>query len=276
MSCRELERLFVSGAPEADSARHRQACAECERLGAELDRTDSLSAALRPAAWSPALRRALLDIPRSTVSCEAADGLLATLVEGEIAREDEARLRRHLSRCGACTEAAATLQSMRSLAAPEPPPWLAARLAAARPEKKKRSFWRSAFSGRMVVVYAYAAALAVMLLGLNPTAVVRRAGFAGLGESTRNAVTVAESSIGDKLGALQERAIRELAVWRGRIGGYGRAAVSNALALVWRPEPKKAPNRPHLGKDGGAAAPPVDVDVAAGRREELSAPFLRV
>ncbi len=276
MSCRELERLFVSGAAEADSARHRATCDECERLGAELDRTVSLSAALRPPAWSPALRRALLDIPRSTVSCETADGLLATLVEGEIAPEDEARLRSHLSRCGACAEAAATLQSMRSLAAPEAPPWLAPRLAAARPDRKKRSFWRSAFSGRMVVAYAYAAALIVMLLGLNPTAVVRRAGFAGLGESTRNAVTVAESSIGDRLGALQEKAIRTLAVWRGRIGGYGRAAVSNAFALVWRPEPKKTPNRPRLGKDGGAAATPVDVDVAAGQREELSAPILRV
>jgi len=276
MSCRELERLFVSGAPEADSARHRQTCAECERLGAELDRTLSVAAALRPPAWSPALRHALLDVPRSTVSCEGADALLATLVEGEIAPEDAARLSSHLSRCGACSEAAATLQSMRSLAAPEAPPWLAARLAGAHREKKKRSLWRSAFSGRMVVAYAYAAALIVMLLGLNPTAVVRRAGFAGLGESTRNAVTVAESSIGDRLGALQEKAIRTLAVWRGHIGGYGRAAVSNAFALVWRPEPKKTPNRPRLGKDGGAAATPVGIDVAAGRREELSAPFLRV
>ena len=275
MSCRELERLFVAGAGEADSAKHRQGCPECERLGAELDRTVSLAAALRPPAWSPALRRKLLEIPRSTVSCEAADGLLAALLEGEIASEDEARLRSHLSRCGACTEAAATLQSMRSLAAPEPPAWLATRLAASRPAKK-RSFWRSALSGRMVVVYAYAAAVLVMLLGLNPTAVVRRTGFAALGESTRNAVTVAESSIGDRLGALQEKAIRTLAVWRGHIGGYGRAAVSNAFALVWRPESKKTTPRPRLGKDGGAAAAPGGGDLAIGRRAELSAPFLRV
>jgi anti-sigma factor RsiW len=275
MSCRELERLFVSGAGEAESARHRATCSECERLGAELDRTVSLAAALRPPAWSPALRRTLLEIPRSTVSCEAADALLAALVDGEIASGDEARLRSHLSRCGACTEAAATLQSMRSLTAPEPPPWLAARLAATRPEKK-RSFWRSAFSGRMVVTYAYAAAVIVMLLGLNPTAVVRRARFAALGESTRNAVTVAESSIGDRLGAFQEKAIRTLAVWRGHVGGYGRAAVSNAFALVWRPEPKKAPARPRLGKDGGAAAAPGGVDLAVGRRVELSVPLFRV
>ena len=59
-----------------------------------------------------------------------------------------------------------------------------------------------------------------------------------------NAVTVAESSIGDRLGAVQERALRTLAVWRGHIGGYGRAAVSNAFAFVWRPEQKKTPSRP--------------------------------
>ena len=142
---------------------------------------------------------------------------------------------------------------MRDLAAPEPPPWLATRLVAAKPAKK-RSFLRAAFSGKMVLTYAYSAAVVVMLLGLNPTAVVRKAGFASLGESTRNAVTVAESSLGDRLGALQEKTLRTLAVWRGHVGGYGRAAVSNALAIVWKPESKKAPSRPRLGKEGGAAA----------------------
>ncbi|MGE5413931.1 MAG: anti-sigma factor family protein [Syntrophomonadaceae bacterium] len=275
MTCRELERLFVAGAPDADAARHRQECAECARLAADLDRTAGLTAALRRPSWSPALRAKLLEIPRTTVSCEGADALLAALLEGEIAAGDEARLRSHLSRCAACTEAAASLQTMRTLSAPPPPAWLATRLAAARPAKK-RSFWRRAFSGRMVVAYAYAAAVIVMLLGLNPTAVVRRAGFAGLGESTRNAVSVAESSVSDRLGALQERALRTLAVWRGHIGGYGRAAVSNAFSFVWRPESKKNPPRPHLGKEGGAAAAPGGVDLAVAREAELFVPFFRV
>ncbi len=274
MSCRELERLFVAGAPEADAARHREGCAECARLAADLDRTTGLTASLHRPSWSPALRTRLLDIPRTTVSCEGADALLAALLEGEIASNDEARLRSHLSRCAACAEAAASLQVMRSLSAPPPPAWLATRLAAGRPARK-RSFWRRAFSGRMVVAYAYAAAVVVMLLGLNPTAVVRRAGFAKLGESTRNAVTVAESSIGDRLGALQERALRTLAVWRGRVGGYGRAAVSNAFDLVWRPEPKRTP-RPPLGKEGGAATLPGGVDLAIAREAELFVPFFRV
>ncbi len=275
MSCRELERLFVAGAPDAEASAHRAGCADCARLGADLDRTASLVSGLRPAAWTPRLRQSLLEIPRTTVSCEGADGLVAALLEGEIADADERRLRSHLSRCAGCTEAAESLLAMRSLAAPELPPWLATRLAAARPAKKK-SFWRSAFSGKMVIAYAYAAAVLVMLLGLNPTAVVRKAGFASLGESTRNAVTVAQSSLGDRLGAVQERALRTVAVWKGHVFGYGRAAVSNALAIVWRPEPRKTTpaNRPHLGKEGGAAASSGEFDLAGdSKREPFPARF---
>ena len=252
MSCSELERLFAAGA-EAEAAAHRRGCAECDALGRELEQAAATVESLRAPSWSPALRQALLRIPAQTVSCEGADALLARSLEGELGEADQKRLQGHLGRCAACTEAGAALLVMRDLAAPEPPAWLATRLAAARPEKT-RSRWRSLFSGRAVVAYAYAAAVAVMLLGLNPTAVARKTGFARLGESTRNAVTVAQNSIGDRLGALQEKALRTAAVWTGHIGGYGRAAVSNAIAIVWRPEQKKSPNRPRLGKEGGAVS----------------------
>src|SRR5262249_31121932 len=137
MSCRELERLFLAGAPEADAAAHRESCAECARLGSDLDRIAASAADLLRPTWSPHLRQALLDIPRLNVSWEGAGALIAAGLEGEIEADDEARLRRHLARCAGCSEAAATLAEMRSLAAPEPPPWLATRLAAARPPKKK-------------------------------------------------------------------------------------------------------------------------------------------
>jgi hypothetical protein len=275
MSCRELERLFVAGALDAEQLAHRGTCAECARLGSDLDRSGALAAELQPPSWSPQLRQALLRIPSLTVNCEGAEMLLASALEGEIAEADEGRLQNHLSRCGGCAKAAGTLHAMRDLAAPEPPPWLAARLLAAKPQKKK-SFWRSAFSGRMVIAYAYSAAVLVMLLGLNPTAVVRKAGFASLGESTRNAVTVAESSVGDRLGALQEKALRSLAVWGGHLGGYGRAAVSNAIAIVWKPETKKTPNRPRLGKEGGGAASPGDFLLAGRPIREPLPPRFRV
>jgi hypothetical protein len=275
MSCRELERLFVAGSADSEQLAHRNTCAECSRLGADLDRGASLAAQLQPPAWSPQLRQALLRVPSMTVSCEAAEMLLASALEGEIAKADASRLQGHLSRCGGCAQAAGALYAMRDLAAPEPPAWLATRLVAAKPQKKK-SFWRSAFSGKMVLAYAYSAAVLVMLLGLNPTAVVRKAGFASLGESTRNAVTVAESSVGDRLGAFQEKAARTLAVWRGHVGGYSRAAVSNAIAIVWKPETKKAPSRPRLGKEGGAAANSGDFQVAGRPIREPLPPRFRV
>ncbi len=268
MNCRELERLFLSGGSDAEAAAHREGCGECARLGADLDRLASYASDLRPPAWNPELRRALLEIPRLTVSCDAADGLTAALLEGEIDDGDARRLRSHLSRCAGCAEAAGTLGAMRSLSAPAPPPWLTTKLAATRPPKKK-SFWRSALSGRMVVAYAYAAALLVMVMGLNPTAVVRKTGFASLGESTRSVVLDAQSSIGDRLGALQEKALRTLAVWRGHIGGYGRAAVSNVIAFVLKAEPKKSPARPHLGKEGGGATAPGEVGLAGDRASAL-------
>jgi len=254
MSCRELERLFGAGAPDSELAAHRRGCAECDRVARDVEETASLAAGLVAPAWSPTLRRSLLDIPRITVSCEGAEPLIASLLENEISPADEGRLRNHLSRCGGCTAAAETLLSMRELEAPAPPPWLATRLASSKPSARA-SFWKRLLSGRAVVAYAYAAALLVMFLGLNPTAVARKAGFARLSESTRDAVTVARSSVSDRLGALQERAVREFAAVRGKVGGYGRAAVSNALAIVLRPEPKKTPPRPRLGKEGGAASP---------------------
>lgn len=275
MSCREIERLFVAGASDADVATHRRACADCNRVGRELDEALALTAHLRAPAWSPALRKTLLEVPRQTVSCEGTERLLAEAVEGEIAAEGQKRLQSHLSRCGACAEAAGALFAVRDLSAPDPPAWLATRLAAVRPEKK-RSRWRSLFSGKAVVAYAYAAAILVMLLGLNPTAVARSTRFASLGESTRNAVIVAQSSVNDRLGAFQEKALRTLAVWKGHIGGYGRAAVSNALSLVLRPDSKKAPNRPRLGKEGGAASGFGEFSEAAGPRPELFAARFRV
>jgi hypothetical protein len=250
MSCRELERLFVAGAPGAEASAHRGSCAECARIGADADQTRSLVEGLATPVWSPALRQTLLEVPRQTVSCEGADGLLAAALDDAIDAADRRRLESHLSRCAACTAAANVLSSMRDLAAPQPPAWLATRLSSARPAKPA-SRWRGLFSGRAVVLYAYAAAILVMVMGWNPTAVARKAGFASLGVSTRRAVTVAQSSLTDRLGAVQEKAARTLAVWKGHIGGYGRAAVSNAIALVSRPEPKKTPVRPRLSKESG-------------------------
>ena len=276
MSCREIERLFVAGS-DAEIAAHRKTCAACARLGADADDTQTMTSLLTAPHFSPELRRSLLEIPRMTVSCEGAEPLLAAAIEGdgEIAADDRRRLDSHLTRCGACTAAANVLLSMRDLALPVPPPWLSTRLAAAKPAKPA-SRWRGFLSGRAVVAYAYAAAILVMVLGLNPTTVVRKASFASLGVSTQKAVTVAQSSLTDRLGALQERAARTLAVWKGHIGGYGRAAVSNAIAIVSRPETKKTPARPRLSREGGNSVEPGDFTAAAHARREPFASRFRV
>jgi hypothetical protein len=276
MSCRDIERLFVAGA-ESEIAAHRKTCAECARLGADADETRAMTSALAAPAFSPALRQALLEIPRLTVSCEGAEPLLAAALEGaeEIRADDRRRLDSHLSRCAGCTAAANVLLSIRDLSRPEPPPWLATRLAAAKPAKPV-SRWRGLLSGRAVVAYAYAAAVLVMVLGWNPTDVVRKASFASLGVSTRNAVTVAQHSLTDRLGALQEKAARRIAIWKGHVGGYGVAAVRSAIAIVSRPETKKTPARPRLSREGGNAVDPGPLTAAGVRGPEPFAPRFRV
>jgi hypothetical protein len=208
-----------------------------------------------------------------TVSCEGAAPLLAERAEGELRPADAKRLDGHLSRCEGCTEAAAVLGTAKELVAPPTPPWLGTRLVAVKPAKK-RSGWRVLLSGKAFIAYAYAAAVAVMLLGWNPTAVVRAPGFARLGQTASQAVTVARSSLGDRLGALNERAARTLAVWKGHIGGYGRAAAANALSIVLRPEPKKTPSKPRLGREkGGAHGEDGFATAGTLRREPFSARF---
>jgi hypothetical protein len=199
------------------------------------------------------LRKVLLDIPRTTVSCEGAERLLPLAVENELSDEEQRPLSSHLSRCAGCSEAAATLLAARDLAQPVPPPWLAARLAANRPAKEKR-FWSWLLDPKAAIALAYAAAVVVMLLGFNPADLARRVRAGQLGENTRTAVTVAESSLTDRVGALQERVARTFAVWKGRAGGYGRAALYNAVALIWKSYgPKERPAQRPRNRDGRGA-----------------------
>jgi hypothetical protein len=253
VSCTELERLFTSGASAEEAQKHRDVCPTCRAAGADADATEEIAAALAPPAMPSSLRRALLEIPRRTVSCEGAERLLPIAIENELLPDDERRLASHLSRCGACSEAAATLAAARDLSEPIAPPWLAGRLAAARPTRRGLSLGKL-FGPKSVIAFAYGAAVLVMILGFNPADLARRVGAGDLGQNTRAAVLVAESSVTDRLGALQERVARTLAVWRGRAGGYGRAAVSNVVSLIWKssgakPRPVERPRN----RDGRGA-----------------------
>ncbi len=253
MSCGELERLFLAGASPEEARRHASGCAACGRLYADLEATEQMSAGLARPTLPPSLRKSLLEIPRRTVSCEGAERLLPFAVEKELGAEDERRLASHLSRCAACSEAAETLLGSRDLDEPVAPPWLAARLSAARPAKDKRR-WAWILDPKAAIALAYAAAVVVMLLGFNPADIARRVSASQLGENTRAAVNVAESSLTDRIGAIQEKVSRTIQVWKGRAGGYGRAAFSNAVALIWKSSGSKSrPEERPRNRDGRGA-----------------------
>lgn len=255
MSCRELERLLLSDAADSQLRAHRAGCASCEALGADLEEVGRLVSNLRPPAASPLLRQALLLVPGRTVSCEAADRLIALAVENELASEEERRLQFHLSRCGACAAAAGTLRLVRELAPPEPAPWLRGRLAASaasgrRPVRERKGL-RWLLDPKAAIALAYAAAVVVMLAGFNPADLARKAGVGQLEESTKAAVSLARNSVVERIGAFEERAARKLAVWKGRVGGYGRAALSTAIQLVMRTQASPSPSRPRSGEEKG-------------------------
>jgi anti-sigma factor RsiW len=253
VSCGEIERLFLAGAPAEDARRHAKGCSTCRVLSADVERAEQMSAGLQSPPLPLALRSRLLAIPRATVSCEGAERLLPLAIDGELGAEDERRLASHLSRCEGCSEAAAVLFASRELADPVAPPWFAARLTAARPRGKKR-FWTRLLDPKAAIALAYAAAVVVMLLGFNPADLARRVSASQLGENTRAAVNVAESSLTDRIGAIQEKVSRTVQVWRGRAGGYGRAALSNAVALIWKSSgSKERPVERPRNRDGRGA-----------------------
>ena len=253
MSCGEIERLFLAGAPAEEVHRHAKGCPTCRVLSADVETAEQMSAGLQAPPVPQSLRSKLLAIPSTTVSCDGAERLLPLAIEKELGADEERRLASHLSRCEGCSEAAAVLFASRELSDPIPSPWLAARLTAARPRREKR-LWSWILDPKAAIGLAYGAAVVVMLLGFNPADLARRVRAGGIGQNTRAAVTVAESSLSDRLGAMQEKVARTFAVWKGRAGGYGRAAVSNAVALIWKTSATKnrAGERPR-NRDGRGA-----------------------
>jgi len=255
VSCREKD-LLVSGGREEAFAAHRTSCAECDRLGRDMEGAGALARSLRAPALPQSLRERLLAIPRETVSCEGADTVLAHALEGEVPPSEEARWKSHLSRCAACAEAAETLFTLRGLEAPVPPPWLATRITAAKPTaapgrgpvaRLAAALW----SPRGAITLAYAAAVAIMLSGFNPADLARRAGAARLEGVADSAMAAARSGAVERIGAVGEKAYRSFEALKGRVAGYGRATFVNALALVMRTEPQRVPDRNKTGPSKG-------------------------
>ena len=85
-----------------------------------------------------------------------------------------------------------------------------------------------------------------MIAGFNPADLARKAGVGRI-EETAGVVPGGRRSR-DRLGAVEENALRTLARWKGHVTGYGRAAISTAMALVMKSEPQPPPNRPRSGE----------------------------
>lgn len=251
MSCGELERLFLAGGTEQQAAAHRSECESCAALGAGLDAVAGVVSTLNAPEARPSLMARLRSIPSRTVSCEAADLLIAAAMDGEISAADRDRLAFHSSRCEACSEAGGVLAASRNLAPPPPAPWLLGRLAASRPEKRRRSVWGLLASPKGAIALAYAAAVVVMLSGFNPADLARKAGVDRLEQNAKLSAQLAGRSLGDRLGALEEDVLRKLAVWKGRAAGYGRAALTRAIQLVMKTEPQPPPRRGKTGEEKG-------------------------
>jgi len=256
MSCREIERLFLADASEAERRAHRAQCRECEILGRDADSGETLSAGLAAPEWSGTLRAALLAIPQRTVDCDTAAEMIGRALEagegaapaGLLSAPEGARLQFHLTRCAGCSEAYHVLSAAKELTEPAAAPWLSTRIAAAKPQRA-RSRWRGLLTPRAAIGVAYALAVVVMLAGFNPADLARKAGT-GLRTETRTAAAVADRSLADRIGAFEDRAARRIAVWRGLAGGYGRAVLSNAIALVMKSENSSPPpSRPRNGEE---------------------------
>lgn len=258
MSCR-MGNAIVDAGREAEFSEHTAACADCAGLSRRMDELQSLTQSLAAPPLPPGLRASLYDTPSRTVSCEGADALLALALESEIAPSDESRWTNHLTRCTACSEAAQTLFAARGLAAPVPAPWLSTRLKAGKPAAPRNA--RSGLLGLLwspkgAIALAYAAAVVVMLSGFDPAGLARKAGMARLEDATGAAVAAARTGAVERIGTLEEKAFRTFAVFKGRMFGYGKATLVNALALVMRTETtdaKRPPDRPKNGGGRGAS-----------------------
>lgn len=257
--CREIDRL-IAGGREAEFDAHRAACASCAALDKEIRAFVETAALLTEPPLPRTLRDSLHAIPAMTVSCAGAENLLALAVENELAAGDRARLDSHLSRCDACAEAASVLGVVRELETPSVPPFFAAKIAAstspsrnrASNPARRRTGWRWFLGPRGAIAVAYAAAVAVMISGFNPAVLARKAGTARLEQDAKSGIQVARNTVLDRFGAFQERAFRSFEAFKGRVGGYSRAALSTAIALVMRNDTPHRPTRPR-NEDGSGA-----------------------
>jgi Putative zinc-finger len=248
--CEQLERLFAAGAPERDWQAHRQVCAECAALGDRIDALLNDLEVFRLPEPSSALTARLTAIPRRTVSCQKAADWMALAIDDGLSPSESERLAFHLRRCVACREASESLGLLGELARPQPAPGLLTRTAATRPSRKRG--WLRRFSDpRTFAFAAYAAAVVLLIVGGNAADLANRTGAVRLGDDVAGKTRQATAALADRLGQEEERLFRAVAVAKGNLVGYSRAAVSMAGTVFdqLRTEVLSLPDRDRRGAE---------------------------
>lgn len=244
MSCDFLERNFVSGESAASFESHREICAECRALSAELVRLAALTGRLAapvPGAEVAARWRA---IPRIALDCDSASVLSARAIETPLGDADRSRWEGHLRRCAGCRETAEVLGMLPALRAPEPAllpkrpaapraetpqaaPFAGAGVASFEDARRRRAVRAPWLDPRL---YAAAACLLAGFFAIFSNTLDLRSATQSVSREAR--VHWAEAS--DRFQLWEQEASRRLVATRESLTGYTKAAGAIALAAAGR------------------------------------------
>lgn len=243
MSCDFLERHFTGGQGAATFDAHREICAECRTLSAELVRLAALAERLSPPVPGGEIVARWRSIPSVALDCDTACALSAQALEAPLAGPERTRWEGHLGRCAECRETAAVLGMLPALRSPEPAvlparpsspaePREAASAGAAAPasfeDARRRRVSRASWLDPRL--YAAAACLLAGFFAIFSSTLDLRSATQSVTREAR--VRWAETS--DRFQLWEQEASRRLVATRESLTGYTKAAGAIALAAAGR------------------------------------------
>ena len=242
MSCDFLERTFVSGEGAAGFESHREICADCRALSAELVRLAALTGRLAAPAPGAEVAARWRTIPRIALDCDSASALSAQAIEAPLDEADRSRWEGHLRRCAGCRETAEVLGMLPALRAPEPA------LLPKRPAAARLEAGEAPLVGAGVVSFEDARRRRSRAAWLDPrlyaAAACLLAGFFAIFSSTLDLRSTTQSvsrearvrwaEASDRFQLWEQEASRRLVATRESLTGYTKAAGAIALAAAGR------------------------------------------
>jgi hypothetical protein len=230
MSCDFFERHFRAGGDAPSLKAHLSICGACGAIESDWAYLDRLESRLRAPAPSEGLLARLREVPRRTVSCEAADEWLTRRLDGSLPNDERARLESHLGRCSICSETAAVLGVLGEIRPPEP---------MSLPQRPAMASVVSIGRKRWLDPRLYAAAACIFAglltffagsLARNPTTTAARE----TATTAWNGIRVRVVEAADRLSVFEDSFSRKVVAARETLTGYGRAAGAVALSAAGR------------------------------------------